>query len=99
MNGERDALGNLVTGEVPITQRVGCSFVSGEVIPMQALADMHVRCRQCGTESVLLTWMRENKIAQFENIPSELRVWRQATKAVSVYVGCSHSVRMPQTLQ
>lgn len=72
--GERDAAGNLITTEVPATQRVGCSFVSTEILPLQTLADVVVRCSQCGNESSLLSWMRENKLPQFENIPTENRV-------------------------
>lgn len=74
MMGERDLAGNILTEEVPMQQRMGCSFVSTEILPMQTLADVRIKCGQCGTESHLLTWMKENRLANFENIPGEFRV-------------------------
>lgn len=71
--GERDAAGNALTGEVAYNQRVGCAFVTGEILPLQTLSDVQVRCGQCGVESILMTWMRENKINSFDAIPSEQR--------------------------
>jgi hypothetical protein len=74
MLGERDIAGNPQVDEVPMMQRIGCSFVTGEILPLQTLADVRVRCGQCGTESHLLTWMKENRIPTFDNIPTESRV-------------------------
>ena len=70
---ERDVAGNLVTGNVPIVQKFGCSWSSSEILPKETLADVRVKCGQCGTESNLLAWMRENKIAKMDGVPVQAR--------------------------
>src|SRR5467141_341252 len=67
--------GSAEAGELPIEQRIGCSFVSSPLLPdvdQEGLQSIDAKCGQCGNSSNLAKYLRDRRITPRE-LPIRMR--------------------------
>jgi len=67
--------GSAEAGELPVEQRIGCSFVSSPLLPdvdQEGLQAIDAKCGQCGNTSNLAKYLRDRRITTRE-LPVRVR--------------------------